>query len=707
MTTPGPYLTIEGVGDSGGLWRFCYELPDPDSPGPYKPWIAESDPISAISEEVPRGGGVAQASGLAFGLVDIDDQLTTLLRPESSIPLSRTAEPVAVGETEIDVGDGSQFSTGQVVFCGSEAWEVTGVATDTLTVERGALGTRELAHESGAPVLPHLPYLHNRRVVLRDADGNALGTYALDLVSWQAADGFGVWHFEARGQNAYLDKVVPQAIEQVEVAKRDIRVVDDSETEDLLAVRFANPLSLRRSPANDRVYWQAEDELIDAPAPSRLVSGIDLNPNLTKRQLFGTERSSLDLGSQLTRVLADEDFVSGANSNIATLSKSLHFADIVLNILTSPSIDDGDPEDFQNIISGTANFCTLPSGYGLGVPIGEIDLDSFSDVKARLPDLTFDWFTLGPDPKPAREVLSPMLEAAGCYLSSEGGRFRLVLPSRPFDDEAASLTIGADNVVVEGGEPVLSASYGGDSVVRSVEFSNGKTEPFVVRSEFAAPRGYQDQGKALKIEVTGASPATLRSLQQRGIARLYRETRPVFEIAADLFGADDWLPGQLASLALDEFPNLQGVRGVSELFLRLQSKQRLLGHLDAPVVRVTAEAYGGGISVARIAPAAVISSIASDEYTLATGGPAAGGFSVGHVVTAMSASGTRISNAGHEEVEAVTGQVVRLANALTNVTAGDVLVLSDRPEQTAANRAAYVFQVDLDAPDYLYTWAEP
>jgi len=57
-----------------------------------------------------------------------------------------TDEPVAVGETEIDVDDADWFKSGDLIMIDSEVMEVESVSSNTLTVKRGLLGSVEVTH---------------------------------------------------------------------------------------------------------------------------------------------------------------------------------------------------------------------------------------------------------------------------------------------------------------------------------------------------------------------------------------------------------------------------------------------------------------------------------------------------------------------------------------------------------------------------------
>ena len=65
------------------------------------------------------------------------------------------AEDLDASETDVDVatGQGSNFATNDVVLVGSELMDVSSVATDTLTVTRGAKGTTAATHSNGDTII--------------------------------------------------------------------------------------------------------------------------------------------------------------------------------------------------------------------------------------------------------------------------------------------------------------------------------------------------------------------------------------------------------------------------------------------------------------------------------------------------------------------------------------------------------------------------
>ena len=57
-----------------------------------------------------------------------------------------TDEPVAIGETAIDVDDGDWFEVNDLIMIDSEVMSIESISTNTLTVKRGLLGSTEVTH---------------------------------------------------------------------------------------------------------------------------------------------------------------------------------------------------------------------------------------------------------------------------------------------------------------------------------------------------------------------------------------------------------------------------------------------------------------------------------------------------------------------------------------------------------------------------------
>lgn len=66
--------------------------------------------------------------------------------------LATLAEALDDAETGVDVSDGTKYTIGQTIIIDAEKMTITGIATNTLTVVRGAHGTVKAAHLNGAAI---------------------------------------------------------------------------------------------------------------------------------------------------------------------------------------------------------------------------------------------------------------------------------------------------------------------------------------------------------------------------------------------------------------------------------------------------------------------------------------------------------------------------------------------------------------------------
>jgi hypothetical protein len=71
---------------------------------------------------------------------------------ERVVATSLANEAMDASETGFDVDSGPEFATGQTLLVDSEQMYVTGIATNTLTVVRGANGTTAATHANDAPI---------------------------------------------------------------------------------------------------------------------------------------------------------------------------------------------------------------------------------------------------------------------------------------------------------------------------------------------------------------------------------------------------------------------------------------------------------------------------------------------------------------------------------------------------------------------------
>jgi hypothetical protein len=159
------------------------------------------------------------------------------------------AEDLDASETGVDVatGQGSNFATNDVVLVGSELMTVSSVATDTLTVSRGANGSSPATHSNGANIFLTLGNTDSADNFNGWGEAPATGTQTAEtnLRVW-SHDNFGedLIFNERNGQVFYWDKTngvttrgielstltgtptsVPQKAAQILLSDRDRHVI--------------------------------------------------------------------------------------------------------------------------------------------------------------------------------------------------------------------------------------------------------------------------------------------------------------------------------------------------------------------------------------------------------------------------------------------------------------------------------------------------
>lgn len=160
------WITIEGVGDSGGLWRLCERVPrfaaaDSDY---WKPWAKEiGDPLPVAHD---ARGGITRAGALAFTLLDAGSNLLTAALRVDSRPSTTLAAAIGPTDHAISVVSGTGIAVDDVRYLGREAVRVLAVDGTDLVVERAILDTEPEAHSVGELVYARIPYLEGRKVRL-------------------------------------------------------------------------------------------------------------------------------------------------------------------------------------------------------------------------------------------------------------------------------------------------------------------------------------------------------------------------------------------------------------------------------------------------------------------------------------------------------------------------------------------------------------
>ena len=191
------WITIEGVGDEFGLWRFCNRVPRWAASHPaWKPWLLELPP--PLSSRVNQAGEF-EAGALEFAVLDPGDALTALLRlhdyAATELATAATAADLQLVLTDSETYGGG-WSEPDLAFLGAEACRVELIAADTLDVARGFLDTNARPQAALTLVREHVPNLDGRRVRLHLGayDSHLVAHYKLDDVSGHLRDSSGCEH---------------------------------------------------------------------------------------------------------------------------------------------------------------------------------------------------------------------------------------------------------------------------------------------------------------------------------------------------------------------------------------------------------------------------------------------------------------------------------------------------------------------------------
>lgn len=781
-------LRIEGVGPGltasehtaaglDGRTRFCAYVPEFAASEPaslWQPLLAELP--SLLSERADPLGGSQELGGLGFTLVDVGDYLTALLRTERA-PTTALTSATTTSTTGLVVGSTAGLAADTAIYVGAEAMRVASVDSGTaLTVVRGYLGTVAAPHGVGDRVFLSTPVLETRRVTAQlvpiDADNATeayeLGVFAIDEVTWD--EDANTWTFACSSQLRQLNRAIPYRPQSVEISPRWVNGVGQ-QTELAEGVENGSASFALRDLSNspsanaiaDMREWQGTeadpshlfylafgDEMISVQGTGGYI-GPDVK--VLRRDVTGTgDQTTLKLGSIGRRVFVARTG-TGADAgsfryspgptpatsrSTGTWTRTANWIDLLLILMTSSH----DPSDGLELVnysaSGTdrerTNWSSLPSGYGLGMPIGDIDVASFLAVRDRTLEYEFPNFTFGQKVEAfgkliEREFLRPM----GAFLSVNNGVARIILPKIPLLN-SASLTIGAADILTREVGPGLVSprwrvSRGSGSLVSDLVYQLGPGEPVPFPlsdgnyAELFGHRGvFVAGGPVVEIPVPGARKTDAPLFARRGIARLYRSHRPRMLAQGDLTLAptQTWPVGDTAAVTVPELVNMRDTtRGWDGVQCQLLERTVVLegarddeagpgtpGPATGAYLAVKAQAYGPEARVGRVAPAAVCSGgggfVWSFSANVYTSSDALGGlptqdvaaFSIGDVVTLVDAAGVVNVSAGTETVVDVlpgSNELEFTGDFNGELGVGSIVVFTTSGTASAEQRARYAF----------------
>lgn len=760
---PVVVATVDGIGEYAGLWRFCSRRPlGYSSSALYKDWFASYPAL--LSQEANPLGGVADSGEVEISLVDVDDALLAKLRTEAR-PQTRLTSAITAAGTSATLDSATGITAGTtVLFVGSEAILVDSGA-NPYTVTRGALGTDAVAHEAGDTVHLYTPHLYGRRLrlyvtfddpgytVAWELEGEVSGGWSLDGVA--LGEGLNTWVLRARSQLRFLDRLL---------LRRSFRGYVGSISTD---GTYFNLLGLAGVPRKydvaphfqDRMFFRLESgEIIRTRL--EVVGGVpvDLGRQVVDlRGALGTKITSVEIGDEIRQVYAADPLdgygsfryqaPGGETSSLSTGTwiSDAHPVVLLLALLTSAADPTHDTPD--NWATDTGNFSALPGGVGIGIPVAEIDVESFFAVWQRTQSFVLDHLVID-ESRTAREVCNEICRIVGFDLRQSGAQIGLDYYRSPLEGEGT--TVWDNDVILverdsEGVErPMLSLAQDSSLTAGSVVFrlrtpGGVEVESVFTDADFPAlfgnTRGYYEQedqrieisASYVRADSAGAEPEVLR---QRALQLLFRYRRPLWRVRVSTDLSQQAVEvGSLVQVTHAQFPDLAtGTRGVTQLTGKVLSKQEVIGD-DFVGIHWELIMSTSSTRLGRICPSGMISSVSTNDVTVAANrysDPAsrgdlptvdAAGFTAGDVVRLTDRAGTTIATTPTTQiVQSVAGNVVTLDGNFGgsgSFAAGAVLEFTDRAGQVAQQYQRFVSMADVTArtvgasSDLAWGYAEP
>lgn len=758
-------VTLDGVGDAGGLWKFCSRLPSYSASAQYKAERFGEWP-EILNEDVNPLGGVAAAGEFTIQLAEGNgDDLTALFRTEARAH-TRLSGVVSAAALQVTLASGTGIVPGTtILYVDQEAMLVRSlVSGTTYDVTRAFLGTEAQAHEDDADVFLYLPNLYGRRMRLYVSHDLETYSVAEEEGASEIGGGWNVsdigltddlngWSITGRSQLKYIDRLLMRSAfvgflngASVNGDRLSLYGGDAGGGANTIAPHW-----------QDRSFFKIGEEIIRSSTVGVFLG--EIAPDV--RGAAGTRQGDLRIGDAVRQVfVADpaDGFGSfryqlpGAETSsrmTGTWFVTAHPVPIMLALLMSSADPDHDVPD--NWASGTGNYSALPGGVGLGVPVGRIDVDSFLDVWVRTQGYELPFFVLD-ERETGREVLDRICRLCGYDLKTRGGRLALDYYRMPVAGDATT-TWGDAEVLLEEAEegdrkPILRAKLdtsitAGAVVFRTRTSAGAEVESVFSDKSFPAVFGntsgyYQSDDNRIEIDaryvradVDGGEPEILR---QRAMGLLLRHRTPLWRLwlSTDL-SQDTVEPGTLVSITNAQLPDLgMGARGWTNEPCKVLTKNQVVNE-DAVRIDWEAVRYECG-RVGRICPSAMIVSTAAaggggydvtavaNRYAdpQARGGlptADAAGFAVGQRVRLCDRGENPIvTTPAFQTVTALAGNVVTLDGDFGGAgafAAGTVVRFVDRDAQTTEQAASYVSMADEAtrtvgaSGDAAWTFGEP
>lgn len=723
-------VTIEGIGDTRGLWKFCWpKVPRYAEGNPtYKAWM--KDAPGFVSQQAKELGGISSAGQISFELLDVEDALTGKLalgpRPDGFLNAAITE-----ASTSVDITNAASIVYGlDVLFIGDECMVPTSSGGGTVVnVTRAQLGTLAQAQaQVSSPRVPVYvgcgPSPIGRRVIAYlgfDAeDSNATSElqveqFKLDMP--QLDMGMNTYRFTGISQHRYLDRLLGRAQFDGYVGElsQDGTIINIEGGAKQIAPHFV-----------DRMFFKVNDEVF-----STELTGVWLGSlRIVNRGVAGTragEIAPLDRVQQA--LIADPDGGFGSfryqevggetTSRITgTWISDDHPVLLMLALMLSAS---GDVDNLANYSRG--NYSALPAGWGLGIPIGEVDDVSFLQVWFRTLSYSLPYFELS-EPESARVVFDRLCQLCGFDITTVDGKITLDAFRMPLEGEQV-VTWNEGSLIVETDEegnatPTIEIEYDTEIAAGAVVFESKTSQGTTVKTTFTSANfqelfgnvvGYyatEDRrieldARYVRSDINGAEPELMVN---RALQLLYRYRRPLLKIRCETdLSQLNVKPGQAVLITHSQLPNLASkTRGLS-VVCKVLSRTLEVG--DRVVIKWELAAYGSVGRFGRVCPSGMIDGVAGNDVTLVDnrytdpsslhGLPTsdAAAFRVGDRVRLRTRGGLEVVTAPtYQTVLGVAGNVLTLDGnfgASASFTTGTVLEWVDRTDSVAAMHDGFVF----------------
>lgn len=725
---PGPYASAQ----NDARYRWCAKKPNYAANQIGEVWVPHLRELpDLIKERIdPSMGGVPKVGGITFPVADHRALVASWLQP-SARPIGELA--VDLNATDLTF---TAVSSGQAnamllkrVHIGTEAFAVDSVAGAVCTCRRAYAGTTAVPHYVNDKIYLQPHYLTGLSVEVYAApqNGTAAGEQRLAVYSLQdlapSPDHWRIWEFMGGSGLRVFDRQIP-------TSPRRGTITHVAEAQGLVFVDATSQLQKWDHWGDDRYFVQIGREL----AKARVAGSGALY--LEDRELLGSPRDDLKPGTVVREVfLAGESFrvdeaAGGGFPGTGTeYVKTDHMVDLMLGVITSPST--------YGLLAqgGNGGRSILPSesGYGAGIELAKLNLDSFESFKARNPEYRFPNFVLGEDkPMSLAEFLTRhfLLPMGARLVEDAEGRIKLVENRLPLLGETIETITASEVQRRPDGRPALAPAVGNGRELTGITFEVGRhaREITFYPSDFFEIFGLRDVRPPTpnhpKISVPGGSPALREIYGSVALGYLWRSFRKQTWVRAsiDLGTAANLVSGDYVSFTAPGVHNLEnGGRGYTNALAEVVDRE--LKIRSAPWHgQVNLRVYGEGIKIGRWAPAAWVTSVATNtatcqanRYTAAdapAGLPATdvAAFAVGQTVKLINGVGTSASGLTQVVVSIATPDITLdgdFGGALTGNTVITLANFDDDPAQDDTAYAADKSERTVDASSTTpYLWGE-